>query len=365
MADKIKVRPPGATDSLSARAHAVLGFHWQASCPRHTNHEDHSVRALIFDGKQLTLEPRYPEPKPAPGEALIRPLKMGICSTDIQLCRGYMGFKGVLGHEFVGMVEKVAGAKSNLIGKRVVGTINCYCGKCDMCKRGLREHCRKRTVLGIAGRDGCFAERFTLPVQNLLEVPDSLDNDHAVFTEPLAAAHQILRQLTVEGRPYVTVLGDGRLGLLCAQVLTQLNATVRLVGKHPEKLALCEKWGVKHRELKDVGRRADQDIVVECTGSPDGLKLAMQMVRPRGKLVLKTTVAASQHTEPIDLSPLVVNEIQVIGSRCGPFPDALYSLATGKVDVLSLISRRMKLADAPDALRLATQPGVIKVLLEP
>ncbi|MCC6580487.1 MAG: alcohol dehydrogenase catalytic domain-containing protein [Phycisphaeraceae bacterium] len=292
---------------------------------------------------------------------------MGVCSTDLELCRGYMRFRGVLGHEFVGVVEKVTGPKGqNLIGKRVVGQINCVCGRCDMCLGGLREHCRQRTVLGILDRDGCFASRFVLPVVNLLEVPDSVDDDHAVFTEPLAAAYQILRQLTIEGRPYVTVLGDGRLGLLCAQVMTQLNATVRLVGKHPEKLALCEKWGVKHRLLDDVGLRQDQDIVVDCTGSASGLKVAMQMVRPRGKIVMKTTVAPqAAGSEIVDLSPLVIHEIQVIGSRCGPFPDALHALAAGKIDVLSLISRRMKLADGVEALRVARQRDVIKVLLEP
>ena len=324
------------------------------------------MRALVFDGKQLRLDARYPDPKPKPGEALIRPLQMGICATDIEICRGYMGFKGVLGHEFVGVVEKASGKRgANLVGKRVVGTINCVCGKCDMCKAGLGEHCRKRTVLGIHGHDGCFADAFTLPVDNLLEVPDSVDDDRAVFAEPLAAAYQILRQLTVEGRPFVTVLGDGRLGLLCAQVMTQLNATVRLVGKHPEKLALCEKCGVKHRLLQDVGLRADQDIVVDCTGSAEGVELAMRMVRPRGKIVVKTTVAAEQDHKPLDLSPLVVNEIQMIGSRCGPFPDAILALASDQVDVLSLISRRMRLAEGVDALRVARQPGVIKVLLTP
>ena len=304
------------------------------------------------------------EPKPASGEALIRPLLLGICGPDLELCKGYMGFEGVIGHEFVGVVEKVADNDSkSWIGKRVVGTINCVCGRCDMCRAGLSEHCRKRSTLGISGRDGCFADRFTLPVQNLFEVPQSIDDDHAVFVEPLAAAHQILRQRTVEGRPYITVLGDGRLGLLCAQVLTGANATVRCVGKHPEKLMLCEKWSVKHRLLEEVGLRADQDIVVDCTGSPQGLATAMQMVRPRGKIVLKTTVAPDQAA--LDLSPLVINEIEVIGSRCGPFREALASLANENVDVLSLISRRMKLADGIEELRASARPEVIKVLLEP
>jgi threonine dehydrogenase-like Zn-dependent dehydrogenase len=236
-----------------------------------------------------------------------------------------------------------------------------------MCRGGVSEHCRQRTVLGIAGRDGCFAELFTLPVRNLLEVPQAVDDDRAVFTEPVAAAYQITRQITIEGRPYVTILGDGRLGLLCAQVLSRLNATVRLVGKHESKIDLCAKWKIKHRLLGDVGLRADQDIVVDCTGSPDGLRTAMGRVRPRGRIVLKTTVAPTAAAgEGIDLAPLVVNEIQLIGSRCGPMPEALYALASEQVDVLPLISRRFKLDQALDALKLAAakRPDVIKVLIE-
>ena len=322
------------------------------------------MRALVLKGNTAQIDTKADEPKLASGEAVIRPLCLGICGTDLELCKGYMGFEGVLGHEFVGIVEEVANRDSDhWLGKRVVGTINCVCERCDMCRAGLGEHCRARSTLGICDRDGCFADRFTLPVQNLLEVPPTLDDDHAVFVEPLAAAHQILRQRTVEGRPYITVLGDGRLGLLCAQVLTQANATVRCVGKHPEKLMLCEKWSVKHRLLDEVGLRADQDIVVDCTGSPQGLATAMQMVRPRGKIVIKTTVAPDQGT--IDLSPLVINEIEVIGSRCGPFGEAIAALTDEKVDVLSLISRRMKLDDGIEALRVSNQPDVIKVLLEP
>ncbi len=327
------------------------------------------MRALVFDGNDLTFDAKRPDPSPTSGEAAIRPLQMGVCATDLELCKGYMGYTGVLGHEFVGQVESVADkSDKQWVGKRVVGRINCVCGKCDMCQKGLREHCRNRTVLGILNRDGCFADAFTLPVANLLEVPDSVDDDHAVFTEPLAAAYQIIRQLTIEGRPFITVLGDGRLGLLCAQVMSQLNATVRLVGKHADKLALCEKWGIKHRLLEDVGLRGDQDIVVDCTGSASGLTTAMQMVRPRGKIVLKTTVAPTPRSDDnnkIDLSPLVINEIELIGSRCGPFDRALQALSAEEVDVVSLISRRAKLADGVDAMSVAARSDVIKVLLEP
>lgn len=322
------------------------------------------MRALVYDGKRVALQRNYADPKLLPGDAMIQTRLVGICATDLEICRGYMAFTGVLGHEFVGHVESVGRqADKQWLGKRVVGNINCACLTCDMCKAGLREHCRDRTVLGIDGRNGCFAEAFTLPVHNLIEVPENIDDDHAVFTEPIAAAFQILRQLTIEGRPYITILGDGRLGLLCAQVLSRLNASVRCVGKHPDKLALCEKWSVKHRLLQDVGRRADQDIVVDCTGSAHGLTTAMKMVRPRGKIVLKTTIAPED--DPIDLSPLVIKEITLVGSRCGPFNEALFALAKDQIDVVSLISRRMKLDDGVDAINLAQQGNMLKILLQP
>ncbi|MEM1097570.1 MAG: alcohol dehydrogenase catalytic domain-containing protein [Planctomycetota bacterium] len=331
-----------------------------------------TMRALAIEGGKpvLTDATEPPALVPGSGEALIRPTRMGVCSTDLELCKGYMGFAGTLGHEFVGVVEAVADPSDQAwVGKRVVGEINAVCGVCDLCKAGLRSHCRDRTVLGILNRDGCFADRFTLPVVNLYEVPDNVDDDHAVFTEPLAAAFQVVRQLKIEGRPYITVLGDGRLGLLCAQVLAKLNATVRVVGKHEAKLRLCEKWGIPARPLADVGLRKDQDIVVDATGSASGLTTAIQMVRPRGTIVLKTTVAPSgkggDAPSAADLAPIVIDEITVLGSRCGPFRDALQALAKRDVDVTSLITKRMKLADGVDVLRAANQPGVMKVLLEP
>jgi len=321
------------------------------------------MRALVFDGTTLALDPRRAEPTAAEGEALIRPIKVGICSTDLEICKGYMGFTGVLGHEFVGVVESINGPDTRrLVGKRVVGGINAVCLKCDMCRAGLTTHCRNRTVLGISGRDGCFADRFTLPAINLVPVPESIDNDAAVFAEPLAAALHAARQLHVEGKPYITVLGDGRLGLLCVQVMAQLNASVRLIGKHPDKMNLCTKWGIKHRHVSEIGRRADQDVVVDCTGSADGLDLALQLVRPRGKVLLKTTVAPE--TRLTDLSPIVINEIEVIGSRCGSIPDAIDALRRKQVDVASLISRRFRLDDGVKSMQTAKQPGVIKVLME-
>jgi len=321
------------------------------------------MRALVFDRTSLTLDPRRADPQPAEGEAIIRPIKVGVCATDLEICRGYMGFTGVLGHEFVGVIESINGPDTRgLTGKRVVGGINAVCLKCDMCRAGLTTHCRHRTVLGILNRDGCFADRFVLPAINLVEVPDSIDDDTAVFAEPLAAALHAARQLHVEGKPYITVLGDGRLGLLCVQVMAQLNASVRLIGKHPDKMNLCTKWGIKHRHVNEIGRRADQDVVVDCTGSAEGLELALQLVRPRGKVLLKTTVAPT--TRKTDWSPIVINEIEVIGSRCGSIPDAIDALVRRQVDVVSLISRRFRLDDAVKAMQAARQPGMIKVLME-
>lgn len=323
------------------------------------------MRALIYDGKSPRLQPRYDEPTLQSGEAMIRPTLTGVCSTDLEICKGYMGLTGVLGHEFVGIVEELADdcpdRYRKLIGRRVVGGINCVCGKCDMCAGGLSTHCRQRTVLGIDGRDGCFAERFTLPAVNLLEVPDHVDDDRAVFCEPVAAALQARKQLHVEGEPYITVLGDGRLGLLTAQVMAKLNVSVRVIGKHERKLALCEKWGIKHRLISDVSPRADQDVVVDCTGSAEGLKTAMAMVRPRGKIILKTTVAGPCN---VNLAPLVIHEIELIGSRCGSMAEGLAAIAADEVEVLSLITRRVKLDDGPKALQLAADPDHIKVLIE-
>lgn len=326
------------------------------------------MKALRFQGGKPVYVEDAPEPAPTDGEAVIRPLRMGICATDLEICKGYMGFTGTLGHEFVGVVEEVVGEdRRKLKGRRVVGGINAVCRKCDMCRAGLSTHCRRRTVLGIQGRDGCFAERFALPLANLVPVPDPIDDDAASFAEPLAAALQAKAQLHIEGEPYITVLGDGRLGLLTAQVMAQLNASVRVVGRHPAKLEHCEKWGIKHRLLDDVGLRQDQDVVVDCTGSASGLTTALGMVRPRGKIVLKTTVSpqdqsSAHHVE--NLARIVINEIEVIGSRCGSIPEAIDSLARSEVDVLSLISRRMRLSDGVQALRVAAEPDVMKVLLD-
>ncbi|MHC4083425.1 MAG: alcohol dehydrogenase catalytic domain-containing protein, partial [Planctomycetota bacterium] len=292
--------------------------------------------------------------------------KAAVSAIDIELCRGLFDFSGTLGHEFVGSVESINGDdRPELVGKRIVGSPAAVCGRCDMCVTGLSNHCRHKTVLGMQGRDGCLADWLVLPVTNLVPVPDSVDDDHAVFVGPLAAAIQSARQLTIEGKPYITVLGDGPLGLLMVQVMAKLNASVRLIGRYSEKLALCEKWRVKHRHVDDIGRRADQDIVVDCTGSPAGLELAVQLVRPRGTIVLKTIYALAKGVPAdLDRAPIVMKEITLLGSRWGPTGEALSTIARGAVDVVSLIGKRMTLNDGPAVLNTAAQPGMLKVLVD-
>lgn len=316
------------------------------------------MRALVFD-KSLSFQPRHSDPPAAAGDTLLRVRQAGVCSTDMEIVKGYMGFRGILGHEFVAEVVSCT-ADKDMVGKRVVGEINVACGRCDLCLSGLSGHCRNRTVLGILNRDGAFADFVRLPAANLHVLPKTVDDDQAVFVEPLAAAFQIIKQVKLDGRKWVTVLGDGRLGLLVAQVLREAGSPVRVIGKHADKLNLCEKWQIRHRLLADIVPRHDQDVVVDCTGSAAGFELAMQVVRPRGTIVLKSTVAQGK---PLNLAPLVIDEINVVGSRCGPFREAIRALAEKRIDVASLISRRMRIEQGVEAMELAARPGVLKVLL--
>jgi threonine dehydrogenase-like Zn-dependent dehydrogenase len=315
------------------------------------------MRALVFD-KTLSFNSRQPEPSPALGDSLLKVRQAGICATDLEICKGYMGFRGVLGHELV--ADVVESPDKSLIGQRVCGEINVVCGRCDLCVAGLSTHCRNRTVLGILNHDGAFADFVRLPAANLHVIPAEVDDDQAVFVEPLAAAFQVLKQIKLDNRKWVTVLGDGRLGLLVAQVLQTTGAPVRVIGRHAEKLALCEKWSIRSRAVADIVPRHDQDVVVDCTGSPNGFELALQMVRPRGTIVLKSTFAAGK---PLNLAPMVIDEITLIGSRCGPFREAIRALARKEIDVVSLIHRRMKLEQGMEAMALAGKPGVLKVIL--
>ena len=315
------------------------------------------MRALTWDGTSVRVEERDP---PALDEAmaLVRVVLAGICNTDLELVRGYMGFRGTLGHEFVGTV---ADGPPGWRDRRVVGEINFGCGACPWCDRGLSRHCPTRRVMGILGADGAFAEFVAVPVTNLHAVPDGVANEAAVFAEPLAAAFEILEQVHVTAATDCLVLGDGKLGLLVAQVLHQAGARVRLVGRHAAKLAIARCRGIE-TAMASSWDGAPADLVVEATGSAAGLHAAIAATQPRGTLVLKSTIADSV---PLNCAPLVINEISIIGSRCGSFPPAVRALAGGGVDVASLITTRRPLRDGIDALRLAAQPGVLKVLLEP
>ncbi len=312
--------------------------------------------ALVFDGK-LALRKNHPDPAPPKGEALIRVRSAGICNTDLEITRGYSGFSGVLGHEFVGQV--ISGSR-RWEGKRVVGEINCVCGRCDLCRGGMSNHCRHRTVLGISGRNGCFAELTALPERNLHELPPAVGDEEAVFVEPLAAAFQIIKQVPIEPRMRVAVLGSGRLGLLAAQVLATTGCRLVVIGRNETTLGFCEKKGIQTTLVNELVPKKDHDVVVECTGNPAGLELAMQIVRPRGTIVLKSTYAAGSQ---VRLAPLVVDEVTVLGSRCGPFPEAIGALARRQIDVSSMISRSLPLTRGVEAMHLAAEPQMIKVLL--
>ena len=313
------------------------------------------MRAWVLDDG-VRMRTSQPAPTPAPGEVLVRVTRAGICETDLQLIKGYMGFRGVLGHEFVGVAESGPYA-----GRRVVGEINCACGSCATCHRGFPTHCSNRTVLGILNHDGAFADLIAVPQANLHPVPDSIPDDVAVFTEPVAAAYQIPAQLAISRSDTVLVLGDGRLGNLCAQVLASLADNVTVVGKHRQKLELLSGMGIDTVLLSpDLPERA-ADIVVDCTGSESGLPTALRLVRPRGTIVLKTTVAGEQS---MAWAPFVIDEVTLIGSRCGPFDQALAALEQGLVDVQPLISDRFSLSDGVAALERAGEKGVLKVLLD-
>jgi threonine dehydrogenase-like Zn-dependent dehydrogenase len=314
------------------------------------------VRALHFDGTRLACVDAAP-PSAGPGEAVVRVRLAGICSTDLQILAGYMGFTGIPGHEFVG---EVADGPAEWVGRRVVGEINYACGECATCRRGLGRHCPRRRVMGILNADGAFAELLAVPAANLHAVPDGVADEAAVFTEPLAAAFSILEQVPIGPGMRVTVLGDGKLGLLCAQVLAATGASVTLVGKHAANLAAVAPQGVAGVLLAEWTPAAAEDCVVEATGSAGGLELAIAAVRPRGTLVLKSTLA-ERHS--LSLAPLVIDEVTVVGSRCGLFPPALAALAAGTVAVTPLVDATYPLADGLAAVTRAARPGVRKVLL--
>lgn len=293
-----------------------------------------------------------------PDETLVRVLLSGICNTDLEIARGYAGFSGTIGHEFVGFVED-----GKLAGQRVVGEINAGCGKCELCRAGDPRHCEFRTVLGIVGRDGAHAEFLQLPATNLLPIPQNIPDEHAAFTEPLAAACGILERAPVGKDDRVAVIGDGKLGLLCAQVVALTGAPTLLVGKHEPKLRIAARRGIETTTAKEAGKRKRQfDVVVEASGAASGFALALDLLRPKGKLVLKSTFHG---TTEINAARVVVDEISIVGSRCGRFAPAIDLLKRSAIDVDSLISEEYPLAKGVHAMRRARSKGVLKVLLRP
>lgn len=317
------------------------------------------MQALHLGDDGLSLRDDLPRPERTPGDALIRLTRAGICATDLELVKGYAGFRGVLGHEFVGLVEEADGG--GWVGRRVVGTINLACRRCRVCMGSGPEHCPHRTVLGIIGKDGAFADYLTLPEANLLAVPDALPDEAAVFTEPLAAALRIREQVPVAPTARLAVVGPGRLGLLIAQVLALAGSRVTVLGRRAASLELPRRLGL------ETGLVAEQDddafdLVVEATGNEAGLAESLRLVRPLGTLVLKSTFAGEA---TVDLTKLVVGEVTVVGSRCGPFAPALRLLASGAVAVEPLVEGEYPLADGLAAFEHAARPGVRKILLRP
>jgi len=318
------------------------------------------MKAVVFDNGLRFIED-YPVPEPSEGEALIRVSMAGICNTDIEITKGYMDFKGVIGHEFVGVVEKVKGDGKEWVGKRVVGEINCGCGLCEYCQRGLKNHCPSRGVIGIFERDGAMAEYLTLPVENLFEVPEGLLDKEAVFVEPLAAGFEILRQVRIEPEHRVLVMGDGKLGLLVASVIKDINKDVTLAGRHEEKMRVALRMGIRTAFASEINKKGYYDIVVDATGSAEGLGMAIQLVKPRGTIVLKSTVA---ERKDMNLAPIVINEITLVGSRCGPFRPAIDALQKGLIDVRPLITGIYPFSRAEDAFRRAMEKDSLKVIID-
>lgn len=318
------------------------------------------MRAVVFDNG-LKLDKNYAKPSPQKGEALIKVNTIGICNTDYEITKGYMGYKGVLGHEFTGVVEEINADDKSLLNKRVVGEINCGCGECEWCNQGLERHCPNRSTLGIWQREGCFAEYVCLPVKNLLEIPENVSDEEAVFTEPLAAALEILEQIHIPPYKKIAVLGDGKLGLMIALALNAAGLDLILIGKHENKLEIAKKQGIKTKLLSDVEIKKEFDFVVEATGSISGFETSLALTKPRGTLILKSTIAASKE---FNFAPVVVDEITIVGSRCGQFAPALRLLESGRIDVKPLISDIFELDESIAAFERNKEKSSIKVIVK-
>lgn len=329
------------------------------------------MRALWFDGKSVTLRSDAPAPNPAPGEAVIKPTLLALDQTDLAVIDGIIPHTGTLGHMFVGIVEHVEADStggSQLKGRRVVGSINIIPPDAELARRGLGQHARDRQILGLHRRGGCCADRFSLPLHNLVPVPDKITDEQAVLCEPLAAALHASRITHIEGKPYVTIIGDDIVALISAQIMTRLNASVRLIGHNAARLSLCDRWQIKHRPLPDVGLRADQDIVIECTGQTHNIEAALGMVRPRGRIVLRSSImptpASGKSGPGPNLTPVVLNELELMGARCGNMSEALSLLSKQTIDLAALISRRFRFDAALDAIAEARKPDALAIVLE-
>lgn len=316
------------------------------------------MKALQIENGKVKVVEDYPKPKAKSGWVLIKTSIVGICNTDLELIKGYMNFSGVPGHEFVGVVEE--SSDKELLGRRVVGEINFACGSCEYCRKGLQRHCPTRRVLGIQNADGAFAEYVTLPRENIHVLPDGVSDDQAVFVEPLAASLEILMQTHIKPTSKVSVLGDGKLGLLTTQVLRLTGCDLILVGKHENKLRIVERMGVKTATLDNLPE-TKADLVVECTGNPSGYRLAKKMIRPSGIIIAKSTY--HQNLE-LNWSEIVVDEITIIGSRCGPFAPAIRLLEQGLIDTGSLITARYPFFEVLRAFEHAKDPEAIKILVQ-
>ena len=322
------------------------------------------MKAVVFDkDNQLKLVNDYEKPIPQKGEALVRVTLAGICNTDYEITKGYMGYVGILGHEAVGIVEEVNGEDKSLVGKRVVPEISYGCKnpQCPYCAEKLYRHCPDRHTLGIWKKDGVFAQYFTMPTEVLFEVPDNVTDTQAVFTEPLAAALEILEQHHIKPYEKVVILGDGKLGLITALALNATNLDVTLVGKHQNKLDIAAKQGVKTALLQDFAIEKIYDVVIEATGSVSGFETSLALTKPRGTLVLKSTVATGKE---FNLAPIVIDEITVLGSRCGQFLPALRLLQSEKVDFSPLISATYSIDDAIEGFEKNKEKDTLKVLLK-
>ncbi len=347
-----------------------------------------------MESGSMRLLAELPEPSCPPGEAIIKPTRVLLSPADVAAA-GIGGssdesrpFEGVLGSQFVGVVKKInlpadAGpllaARKTWVGKRVVGSPTLSCGACDLCRHGLAIHCRARKVLGVFERDGCLADSFAMPMLGMTQVADAVTDDKAAFSHVLSSALHAVNMLRGQHASFITVLGDGVLALLTAQALARMNKTVRVLSSRPERQKLCEKWGIKHRAIEEPGRRQDQDVVVDCTGTSAGLRLALQLVRPRGIVLLRSPMGlapfppgrplpevgpGSAGSTPVDLTPAIVNEVQIVGSRDGPIPDALRMLAEDTIDVLGLIGKRFRFEEAPAALHAAGQAESLGVMID-